>query len=78
MNIKGLTSRIRRLEPRIKGAGCEACVRTALKQLVARRDPTITAPDRCPECDNPNPKIPIRVAHALVLGEVTVSELIAS
>jgi len=75
MNAKRLRTRIERLERRINGHECEACTRTAFEQVAARGDPNLVAPARCPDCGNPNPRIPMREVDALVADEQRLKEL---
>ena len=65
-SLAGFRSRVRRLERRIKGAECDSCTKTALMRVAARADSTLVAPERCPECGNPNPRIPMRIIDELM------------
>ena len=75
MDIKRLRSRIEHLEQRTNGGECGACARTAFEQMEVEGDPSLTAPTCCPDCGNPNPRIPLRVMDALVADEEKVRRL---
>lgn len=59
MHLKQLRSRIERLEWRTKEGECSGCIRTAIALVTADKDSISTVPPRCPDCGNPNPKIPL-------------------
>jgi hypothetical protein len=65
-SLKGVRSRIERLERGTKGTECDACIQTAKMQIAASYDSSLSAPSSCPACGNPNPQIPISVAREIV------------
>jgi hypothetical protein len=69
MHLKQLRSRIKRLERRSKGGECEACIRTALAEVTREKESTSTNNLICPDCGNPNPKIPLWVMDEIVANE---------
>jgi hypothetical protein len=75
MNVKRLRSRIERIDRHNKGDECAACTRTAFEQIAATNDPNLTAPEHCPDCGNPNPRIPLKEIDALLGDEAKVEEL---
>ena len=70
--LKRLRSRIERLERRIKGSECDGCIRTALAEVTGDKDPTSSRLS-CPDCGNPNPKIPLWVIDELTSDEEAVA-----
>jgi len=68
MRFKQFRSRIERLRRCIKGGECEGCNRTAMAMMMA--DTASITPElrRCPECGNPNVKIPLSMLDSLTEG----------
>jgi hypothetical protein len=69
MNIKGLESRIRHLEQRIKGGECDACTRTALAGVREQAENGRSNEQPCLDCGNPNPRIPLWVLDEIASDE---------
>jgi hypothetical protein len=71
MRLKGLKSRIERLERRTGAGECEGCNRTAALRMVrAPRPPAIedwrgTDLECCPVCGNPDPRMTIRYVREM-------------
>ncbi len=69
MNMKRLASRVKHLQLRIKSGECDGCIRTAMMQVAASSDSSLSAPSSCPEFGNPNPRILM-----WVIDEITSDE----
>jgi len=69
VNINGLASRIRYLERRIKSGECDGCTRAAFAQVEERAENGRSTDQLCPECGNPNPRIPLWVLDEIVSDE---------
>lgn len=78
MRYHGLLRRLDRLEQRATGGECVECTKTAimnfLKRLAAKKKLEIVGISSfeqlpCPQCGNPNPKIPMRVIDALMANK---------
>jgi hypothetical protein len=73
MNLKKLESRIGYLERHIKGAECDGCTRTALAGVRERTENGRSNEQPCPDCGNPNPRIPLWVLDEIVSDEEAVA-----
>jgi hypothetical protein len=67
MSLKGIGSRIGRLEGRTKEVECAGCNRTAAVQIKASLKGISIRERPCPICGNPYPQMSIRYAREMLV-----------
>lgn len=65
MSLKGIESRIRRLEGRTKEVECAGCNKAAAVQIKASLKGISIRERPCPICGNPYPQVSIRYAREM-------------
>lgn len=66
MSLKGITSRIERLEARTKEVECAGCNEAAKVQVEASLEGISIRERPCPICGDPYPKMSIRYAREML------------